>query len=261
MQPPQDVYFSIVVPAYNEAERLPETLSRMARYLTSKPFSSELIVVDDGSTDGTFLTVQQLAARLPVPIAAYRYEKNRGKGFALKVGFEKAVGRYQLFTDADLSTPIEEADRFLEALESGIGLVVGSRRMQGAEVVVRQPWLRESMGVVFTAMVRHLFVDVSDITCGFKGFRADVATEIFPRLRIADWSFDAELLFLAHRFGFPIREVPVRWRNHSDTKVAILRASIMSLWGLLLIRLNSLRGVYREPLGTEIDVEEWRSSG
>jgi len=250
----------MVVPAFNEAQRIREPLRVMAEFLDSHFESSELVVVDDGSADETAEIVRVLAAELPVPVRVIRYAENRGKGFALKTGFANARGENVLFSDADLSTPMDEALRLLAALDE-TPIAIGSRKMAGARIEVHQPWLRENMGKVFTWLVRVLVADVSDVTCGFKAFRGDVGREIFSRVRIDDWSFDAEILYLARFLGHRIQEIPVRWHDEAGTKVDLRRDVWRSLVGLATIRLNALRGVYRSPREIDAPLERWDVSG
>jgi dolichyl-phosphate beta-glucosyltransferase len=253
-----DVRVTVIVPAFQEARRLESSLRTIAHFLEAKPGGGEIIVVDDGSTDGTSLVAQRIAGELEVPVRTIRYELNRGKGFALKVGFAHALGSFVLFTDADLSAPIEEADRILDELEAS-DIVIGSRKMVGSEIDVHQSWLREGMGWMFTRLVRWFLVDVSDVTCGLKGFRSEAGRDLFARTRIHDWSFDAEVLFLAVRRGYQIREVPVRWSDHDDTKVHIASDALASLWGLLRIRWYAARGLYRSHAVISEQWTDWRS--
>lgn len=258
--PREDTFdLSLVIPCFNEALRLQSSLVEVGHYLAAQPYASEIVLVDDGSSDRSFEVACELAAELPVPITVARYAPNRGKGHALKVAFELTCGGRILFCDADLSTPIEETARFMAALDDGAALAIGSRRMPGAQVDVHQPWLRERMGKVFTALARRLAADVSDTTCGFKAFQGDVGRALFELMRIDDWSFDAELLLLARLAGHRIYEVPVRWHDEADTKVKLLRAALESLFGLLRIRWNLLRGVYRsvERVGVRPEIRRF----
>jgi len=259
----ETIDLSLVIPAFDESRRLQTSLPKMARYLADQPYTGEIVVVDDGSRDATFDTVCELAALLAVPLTAARYAPNRGKGHALKTGFELARGRRILFCDADLSTPIEETERLLAALDDGARVVIGSRKMAGASIEVHQPWLRRSMGKIFTALARRLAADVTDATCGFKAFRGDVGRDLFARARIDDWSFDAELLLLARLAGHRIHEVPVRWHDEADTKVRLLRDALRSLFGLLRIRWNLLRGTYRsmQPVDARLEIRRFEPSG
>lgn len=255
-----EVDLTVIVPAYNEVGRLEKSLRILSDYLAAHFAAPEIVVVDDGSTDGTFAMVQRVARELPVPVRAFRYGQNRGKGFALKVGFAHADGDLLLFTDADLSTPIEEADRLVAALRQGCDVAIGSRKMPGAELLVRQPWLREKMGMVFTLLVRVLFARVSDVTCGFKGFRGDAGRELFARIRQPDWSFDAELLYLVRRQRLRLAEVPVRWEDRRGTKVHLLRDALGSLAGLLRIGLRAASGAYARRAELPQGIESWRAA-
>lgn len=251
-----DIDVTIVVPAFREARRLPGSLVEIARHLTAQPFRSELIVVDDGSDDDTCAVVRRVAGGLGVPVTALRYAQNRGKG----LGFENAAGRYILFTDADLSAPIDEVDRLLAELRAGGDVVIGSRKLGRSRIAVRQSPFREWMGRWFTRLVRAALVDVSDVTCGLKGFRAEAGRDLFSRLRIPRWSFDAEMLFLARRRGYSIREVPIRWSNSDDTRVELASAALTSLLDLIRIRWYALRGRYEVPVPAGVEFERWCSS-
>jgi glycosyltransferase involved in cell wall biosynthesis len=242
-----DPELSVVVPAYNEAARIVEPLRRVDAYLQARHPASEIVVVDDGSTDDTVVVVRRLAAELATPVQILSLPGNRGKGHAVKSGVLAARGRLMLTTDADLSTPIEEAERLLAAVAEGVPVVIGSRKMPGAAVEVRQPHLREAMGRVFTLLTGMLVVRVSDVTCGFKVFTREAAHAIFGRLTLDDWSYDAEALFLARRLGLEVREVPVRWRDVPGTKVRRGRDAGRALVGLTRILANAARGRYDLP--------------
>jgi dolichyl-phosphate beta-glucosyltransferase len=239
-----DCRLSVVIPAYNEAGRIVEPLRRIDAYLCASNIPSELLVVDDGSTDDTADVVRHLASELRTPVRVVVCASNRGKGHAVKVGVGQARGELVLMTDADLSTPIEELGKFLGHVGNGVQVAIGSRKMAGAVIEARQPWLREMMGRVFTFLTRRLLVSVSDVTCGFKLFTREAAADVFGRLTLDDWSFDAEALFLAHRAGFVIREVPVRWRDDPGTKVRRGRDAARSALGLARILVNAARGRY-----------------
>ena len=197
--------------------------------------------------------VRELGSGLGLPLRVLRTEANRGKGHALKVGFAASRGERVLFTDADLSTPIEEADRLLASLDGGVAIAIGSRKLATSAVTVHQPWYRERMGMLFTALVRLLIHDVSDATCGLKAMQGQVGRDLFARARVHDWSFDAEILLLARLRGHAIEEVPVRWEDRPGTKVRLLRDSVASLVGLARIRLNAATGRY----GEHVDPERW----
>jgi dolichyl-phosphate beta-glucosyltransferase len=251
---------SVIIPAFNESARIAAPLTAVHDYLCAQAYASEVVVVDDGSTDATFDLVRAVARDWRLPVRAFRYRPNAGKGYAIKFGVAHARGRHVLFTDADLSTPIEETGRLLAALQAGADVAIGSRKLPGAEIVVHQPWLRERLGKVFTWLARQLIADVTDVTCGFKAFRAAAARDIFSRVRVYDWSFDAEVLLLATRLGYTLTEVPVRWADCAGSKVRLGRDVLRSLEGLARIRLNAARGRYAQPVGLIDSAESWDSA-
>ena len=255
-----DVDLTVIIPAYNEVGRLEKSLLLLSDYLRAHFDASEILVVDDGSRDGTFEMVQAVSEKLAVPVRGLRYAENRGKGFALKAGFAHADGELLLFTDADLSTPVEETARLVAALRDGADVAIGSRKMDGAHIQIHQPWLREKLGGVFTLLVRATLTNVSDVTCGFKAFRAQAGKDLFSRLRLPDWSFDAELLYLVRRLGYRLAEVPVRWEDRTGTKVSLLRDALRSLWGLVQIRARAATGAYERPEPLPPGIESWRSA-
>ena len=234
---------SVVIPAYNEAERLPPTLSKIRSYLEGRGGSFEILVVDDGSRDDTARGAEALGAEV------VRNDRNRGKGFSVRRGMLLARGARRLMTDADLSTPIEDLPRLLEAMDQGYGVVIASRALPGSNIEVRQPWYRENMGRVFNWCVRLLAVPgLQDTQCGFKLFRADAARDAFEGARLDGFSFDVEALFLARRHGHRIAEVPVTWRNDAASRVGTLSGSVAFL-DLLRIRSNGWRGRYPRHKG------------
>lgn len=238
------VDLTVVIPAYNESARIAEPLRRMGAYLAAHHPASELVLADDGSTDDTATVVERLAAEIRLPARVLRSAQNRGKGHAVRRGMLAARGTLVLMTDADLSTPIDELARLVDTIHAGADVAIGSRKMAGAVIEAHQPWLRESMGRVFTALTRLFVVDVSDVTCGFKLFRHDVAEAVFSRATLDDWSFDAEALFLTRHLGFALVEVPVRWRDAAGTKVSRGRDALRSAIGLARIVANRVRGRY-----------------
>jgi dolichyl-phosphate beta-glucosyltransferase len=236
---------SVVIPMYNEAHRLRRSLPRLAGYFRGQPYTVELVVVDDGSSDNTVGLAREVLGDSE-DVHVIESKPNRGKGHAVKVGMLAARGEVVLFTDADLSTPPDEMEKFWEWFEQGYDVVIGSRKMKGANIERHQPLWRESMGKVFTWLTNRIATrGISDITCGFKAFKHDSAQELFSRSIIDDWSFDAEVLFIAQQHGKRIKEVPVRWHDERGTKVRILRDATRAMLGLLKIRLNGLKGVYR----------------
>lgn len=234
---------SIIIPAYNEERRLPRTLECVRGYLRRERTGTEVIVVDDGSSDGTAELVERMRAEMP-ELRLVSNGQNRGKGYSVRHGMLEARGRVALFTDADLSAPIEEAGKLLEALEAA-DVAIGSRALDRSLIEVHQSKARELAGILFNWMVR-LFTGVrfKDTQCGFKAFAMPEARIIFEQQRIEDFGFDPEILFLAQRHGLRAVEVPVRWAHDSATKVHVVRDSARMFADLLRIRRNALAGRY-----------------
>jgi dolichyl-phosphate beta-glucosyltransferase len=248
------IHLSVVIPAYNEAERIGPTLEKIMAYLQRQPFQSELIVVSDGSTDGTENVAWQVLGNYE-GTALIGNGVNRGKGFSVHRGMLEARGNFILFCDADLSTPIEDVERLLAALEEGADIAIGSRGLAASDIRVRQPYWREAMGRIFNWFVQRVAVPgIQDTQCGFKCFPRHVARTVFPRQRLDGFGFDVEILFVSRLLGYRIAEVPVTWRNHPLSKVHPIRDSASMLLDLLRIRSNHRRqlyGVARVPQGTE----------
>ena len=233
-----DPFLSVVIPAFNEAERLPRTLGRLADYLRAFGRAHEILVVDDGSSDATAEKARAAGATV------LRNDKNRGKGHAVRRGMLEARGQRRLMTDADLSTPIEELKRFLETMDRGFDVVIGSRALPGANIEVHQPWFRENMGRLYNLFVRALAVPgLRDTQCGFKLWSAAAARDAFAPARLDGFSFDVEVLYLARKRGYRIAEVPVTWRNDAATRVG-LGAGSAAFPDLLRIRLYDWMGRY-----------------
>jgi glycosyltransferase involved in cell wall biosynthesis len=247
---------SIVIPAYNEERRLSATLAAVFAYLERQSYSFEVIVSDDGSTDGTLAIVEDFARSHP-QLRALRNE-HRGKGCTVRAGIQQAAGEIVLFSDADLSAPIEELDRLLPCFESGCEVVIGSRQGEGARRI-GEPLFRHVMGRVFNYIVSLVTISgIRDTQCGFKAFSARAAAQIFrstllygdsaPVIRDAMVTgFDVEVLFLAHKLGYEIREVPVRWNYDAHSKVNPIKDSWRNFCDVLKVRLNDLLGRY--PVG------------
>lgn len=235
----ESIFLSVVIPVYNEQNCIYGTLKTISSYLQTKQFHSEIIIVDDGSTDNTVLEVKRFIQESGVEIRILRNEKNCGKGKAVNVGVREATGEYILLTDADLSTPIEQFNTFLEKIyQQKEKIIIGSRRISGAHIEVHQPYLREFLGRGFTILSNLILsTNYSDFTCGFKCFKREVAKLIFSKQTIWRWGYDAEILYLARRMGISVREVPVLWRNNPNTKVKLLYDTIFSFLELLKIKL------------------------
>jgi dolichyl-phosphate beta-glucosyltransferase len=238
-------YLSIVIPAYNEAERIVPTIGALASHVSGLGFPWELIIADDGSTDETVKLVQELGlANLKLLLA----DQNGGKGSAVQRGILAAQGQYILFDDADNSTPIEELTPVLsKLLREGYDIAVGSRAISGAEEAKRSP-LRRLMSGGLRWMVKHIFrIGVRDTQCGFKLFTRQAAHHLCQAQTIMGFSFDLELLYLAHKFGYRIAEVPVAWVDAPGSKVDPTKEAQRFLRDLLRIKLNDWRQVYNRP--------------
>jgi len=248
-------HLALIVPAFNEAHRLNETLPAMLEYLRAHRPESELIVVDDGSTDGTERVAEEIFAQNSgVPARVLRSANNRGKGHAVRAGLLATEAALALFTDADLSTPIAEVPKIVEPIESGdYDLVFGSRALNRKLIGRRQPWRREQGGRIFNGIVRLTTgLPYSDTQCGFKAFRMEVARPIIERASIDRFGFDVELLFLARKAGLRLLERPVHWDHHEGSKVHIVRDSFRMLNEILMLRTRFARGSYRTGLAPEI---------
>ncbi|HKS65648.1 MAG TPA: dolichyl-phosphate beta-glucosyltransferase [Candidatus Acidoferrales bacterium] len=239
--------FSIIIPAYNEEKRLPRALARIDQYFSAPPASIaklEIIVVDDGSTDGTTRVAEEWSRKIST-LRIVSNGGNRGKGYSVRHGMLEARGRIALFTDADLSSPIEEFPKLLAAISAGNDVAIGSRAVDRSLIEVHQSAYRELAGIVFNEFVR-LFTGLAlqDTQCGFKAFLRAPARVVFEQQRIERFGFDPEILFLAKRHGLSVAEVPVRWAHDPATKVHVLRDSLLMFGDLVYIRWNWMLGRY-----------------
>ena len=232
----------MVIPVYNEERRIAVVMEEVFRYLEGCPFTYEVIVVDDGSTDDSARILSE--SRRP-QLSVLRLKENQGKGAAVRQGMLRAKGRVRMFRDADCSTSMEQLERFLPYFEKNEDIVIGCRKMESSLVVRRQPWLRETLGRGFTWICRRLILSqIRDYTCGFKCFSARASDAIFPKQLISRWAFDAEILYLAGRSGFSIVQVPVVWSDEAGTKVRMWMDVPRSFLEIILIRWYSLTGRY-----------------
>jgi dolichyl-phosphate beta-glucosyltransferase len=214
---------SIVIPAFNEAKRLPLSLDRISNYLRDRYPDAEVIVVDDGSTDATAQVVKDRARSWP-QLRLVSPARNGGKGSAVRLGMAAATGRYRVFTDADLSVPIDDMEKLLTPLRNGAAVAFASRAVRGADVQLHQPWYREGIGKAYNLVVQLVALrGVHDSQCGFKAFTAEAAGRVFPPLQTTGFSFDVEVLYRARKAGFKLEEVPTRWINSPQTKVSTLK--------------------------------------
>ena len=240
---PSSPDLSIIIPSYNEESRLPATLDGIAGYLQSYRGTAEVLVVDDGSKDGTAAVAEYFRIKIPT-LRVVSNGENRGKGYSVRHGMQEARGKIAPFTDADLSAPIEEAGKLIEALEN-YDVAIGSRAMDRSLISVHESPFREFAGIVFNKIVRViLWLPFVDTQCGFKAFRRENCGVIFEQQRIERFGFDPELLYLARHHGLRTAEIPVRWGHSAATKVSMLRDSVQMFIDIFTIRWNALRGCY-----------------
>ena len=234
---------SIVIPAFNEASRIGDSIKRIDAFRSASPISIEVIVVDDGSVDGTAAIVSQAETK---GLRLLRNQSNHGKGYTVRQGVLAASGKYVLFSDADLSAPIEEAAKLLEvAMKENVDIVIGSRALDRKYIEKHQSPMREYGGIVFNVMVRLLLgLRLHDTQCGFKLFHRRRSRPIFEQQTTFGFGFDPELLFLAKRNGLTIREISVRWSHVEGSKISFFRDSIRMFSDLVRIRWNAISGRY-----------------
>jgi dolichyl-phosphate beta-glucosyltransferase len=239
-----DITYSIVIPAYNEGSRLGETLEKVLGYVRAQGWNAEVIVVNDGSRDNTAEMVREFAARDPL-LRLVENPGNRGKGYAVRNGMVKARGEVMVFSDADLSSPIEEMPKLLEALAAGADIAIGSRWLRAELQTRRQSLHRQLFGRVFNLLLRIILgLRFKDTQCGFKAFTRRAAQTILPLQRIERWGFDPEILFLARKFGFRVEEVPVLWGHSGDTRIHPFVDGARMFQEMVRIRWYDLTGKY-----------------
>jgi dolichyl-phosphate beta-glucosyltransferase len=239
-----NIYLSVVIPAYNEEKRIGKTLEDIISYLKIKDFKNEIIVVNDGSTDSTVEIVKRYE-KMVHRLMIVENEFTMGKGYSVRRGMLESKGDLVLFTDADLSTPISEADKLLLWLGKGYDVAIGSRSMKESQVEISQSLLRRSMGKAFNKIMKLIvFTGYKDTQCGFKCFKRHVVDNVFRKQKIKGFAFDVEILLISRQQGFRIKEVPVRWRNSPYSKVHIIRDSLLMLYDLFKIRFYGLSRRY-----------------
>jgi dolichyl-phosphate beta-glucosyltransferase len=237
---------SIIIPAYNEELRLPATLKQIAAYLRSANREVEVIVIDDGSKDKTIAVGESFRNEIS-NLRVISNGQNRGKGYSVRHGMQEACGRIVLFTDADLSAPIEEVEKLLPSMQNH-DVAIGSRAVDRSLISVHESHFREFAGIIFNKIVRLILrLPFVDTQCGFKAFRREECRIIFEQQTIERFGFDPELLYLARHHGLRSVEIPVRWAHSPATKVNMLRDSIQMFLDVFIIRWNSLTGRYRRP--------------
>ncbi len=241
----EECFLSLIVPAYNEEKRLLPTLGKISGYLSKQGFSYEIIVVDDGSTDNTLQMIRNFA-HSDNHVVVLANGQNKGKGYSVRKGMLSARGEFVFFSDADLSTPIEEIEKFLPNLTRDYDVVIGSRSMPESNILIHQPWYREKMGKIFNFLVNMVLLKgITDTQCGFKGFKRDVVQTVFSRCMLDGFSFDVEVLYLSRKFNFKIKEIPVRWENSALSKVNPIRHSLQMFNDLFRIKIKDFKGYYR----------------
>lgn len=235
-------YLSVIIPLYNEQNRVHDSLVKVYRFLDQQKFSYEVILINDGSRDNTLLKLNKLSKKFKFQLVSYN--KNKGKGVAIKKGMLAAKGRFRLFTDIDLSTPIQEMRKFFPYF-SKHDILIGSRKMKGSNLKKRQSLIRENLGKGFTFLSQlTLNLDTSDFTCGFKCFSKKATMQIFPKQKLHRWGFDSEILFIAKLLGLSIKEIPVVWSNDPKSKVRFPQDILLSLLDLLKIRYYHFKKLY-----------------
>jgi dolichyl-phosphate beta-glucosyltransferase len=239
-----DIAYSIVIPAYNEGQRLGATLEKVLGYVRGQGWNAEVIVVNDGSRDNTAELVREFAKKNPL-LRLVENPGNRGKGYAVRNGMLNARGEVVVFSDADLSSPIEEMPKLLAALAAGADIAIGSRWLRAELQTQRQSLHRQVFGRVFNLLLRIILgLRFKDTQCGFKAFTRRAVQTIFPLQRIERWGFDPEILFLARKFGFRVEEVAVLWGHSGDTRIHPLLDGARMFWEMMRIRWYDLTGKY-----------------
>jgi dolichyl-phosphate beta-glucosyltransferase len=227
---------SVVIPAYNEERRILPTLEKAYGYFRTEIPDFEIIVVDDGSKDKTAGIAEKFSGRYP-RVKLLRHEKNRGKGAAVRTGVMASKGKLVLFSDADLSTPVDETEKMKKAIDEGCDVVIASRALEGSDIVIPQPLYRRFIGRIFPCFVRLVVMrNFRDTQCGFKLFKGEAAKTLFADLETEGFAFDVEILYRAVRRGMKVKEVPVSWENSDISRVNLLRDPFRMLTSLFLIK-------------------------
>jgi dolichyl-phosphate beta-glucosyltransferase len=242
--------YSIIIPAYNESQRIAASLDKIIAYTTEQHWLTEILVVNDGSRDNTPEIVREYAKSHP-QVRLIENPGNRGKGYTVRHGMSQATGEILLFTDADLSSPIQESRKLFAAIQAGADVAIGSRWLQAELQTERQPFHRQVFGRIFNLLLRMILgLKYKDTQCGFKAFTGKAAQALFPRQRIERWGFDPELLFLSRKYGFTIAEVPVEWAHDDRSKINPVVDGFKMFTELLRIRWADIAGKYDRGVPT-----------
>jgi dolichyl-phosphate beta-glucosyltransferase len=250
--------YSIVIPAFNESARIPATLESVVACVRANHWDAEIVVVNDGSTDTTAQLVRDIARRAP-EVRLLENPGNRGKGYSVRHGILTALGDIVMFTDSDLSAPIEEADRLFAAIAAGADIAIGSRWLDRGRQTHRQPLYRQFFGRCFNAVTRLIMgLPFVDTQCGFKAFTRAAAQTVFQLQTIERWGFDPEILFIALKRGFVVKEVPVSWAHDERSRMSYLKDGMQMLKELCIVRWNALTGHYSRAIESTLRAGESR---
>jgi dolichyl-phosphate beta-glucosyltransferase len=238
------MYLSVIIPAYNEEKRLPKTLKEIDEYLRKQNYDYEILVVNDGSQDKTAEIVKELIPKIK-NLNLIDNQKNNGKGYVIRQGMLKAKGKYRIFTDADNSTSLDQIEKMFPFFQEGFDVIIGSRDIKGAKIVLPQPWWRRLLGNIFNLIVQVIcgLWGIWDTQCGFKGFTERATKDIFSKTKINRFAFDVEVLVIAKKLGYKIKEIPVVWINDPESKVKF-KSMIKMLFEVFQIRLNLIKKIY-----------------
>jgi len=249
-------YLSIVIPAYNESARIEQTLDRVMACIEAQNWDAEVLIVDDGSRDDTPEIIARWMKVFP-RLHLVQNPGNRGKGYSVRNGLLQAAGEIVMFTDADLSAPMEEANRLIEAINNGADVAIGSRWLDRTRQTIHQPMYRQVFGRCFNWITRTIMgLPYKDTQCGFKAFRRPVAQIIFRLQRIERWGFDPEILFIARKLHYSVREVPVTWGHDERSRMSYLKDGLKMLEEMAYIRYNSIFGRYDEDIAAMKDTSK-----
>jgi len=250
--------YSIVIPAFNESARIPATLESVIACIRANKWDAEVIVVNDGSVDNTAEIVRSIAGNAP-ELRMIENPGNRGKGYSVRNGILHALGDIVMFTDSDLSAPIVEAERLFAAISAGADIAIGSRWLESGRQTHRQPLYRQFFGRCFNTVCRMVMrLPFADTQCGFKAFTRDAAQTVFQLQTIERWGFDPEILFIALKRGYTVKEVPVSWAHDARTRMSYLRDGMQMLKELVIVRWNALTGHYSRRIDAILRTGEMR---